>query len=85
MGAGGKKGKKATASRKASPGEAGLARKPKKKCCESRDRCDRCPLRMLKEGTLPAGYTVRKRKLVTLEQVAARTAAKQARKSGTAA
>ncbi len=27
-------------------------------------RCNRCPLRMLKEGTLPEGYTVKKRKLV---------------------
>ena len=37
---------------------------PKEKCCESRVRCDRCPLRMLKDGTLPEGYTVKKRKLV---------------------
>ncbi|WP_166616595.1 hypothetical protein [Kineococcus vitellinus] len=37
---------------------------PKSKCCESRDRCTRCPLRMLKEGTLPPGYTVKKRRLV---------------------
>jgi hypothetical protein len=27
-------------------------------------RCKRCPIRMLKEGTLPDGYTVRKRKLI---------------------
>ncbi len=40
------------------------ARKPKKKCCVSSKRCDRCPIRMLKEGTLPKGYTVRKRRLV---------------------
>ena len=37
---------------------------PKSKCCVSKDRCRRCPLRMLKEGTLPEGYTVKKRKLV---------------------
>ena len=41
-----------------------VATLPKKKCCESKARCNRCPLRMLKEGTLPEGYTVRKRKLV---------------------
>jgi hypothetical protein len=72
----GKKGRKA-------PG--GVAKLPKKKCCVSRDRCGRCPLRMLKEGTLPAGYTVHKRKLVTVEQIAARKAAKQGKKAGTAA
>ena len=38
--------------------------KPKSKCCVSKSRCGRCPIRMLKEGTLPDGYTVRKRKLV---------------------
>jgi hypothetical protein len=37
---------------------------PKTECCVSRTRCDRCPIRMLKEGTLPSGYGVRKRKLV---------------------
>ena len=37
---------------------------PKTKCCVSKSRCDRCPIRMLKEGTLPAGYGVHKRKLV---------------------
>ena len=57
MGKGKKKGKKAAAK---------VAKLPKKKCCESRDRCNRCPLRMLKEGTLPSGYTVHKRKLVTV-------------------
>ena len=40
---------------------------PKTKCCVSRTRCDRCPIRMLKEGTLPAGYGVHKRKLVKVE------------------
>ena len=40
---------------------------PKTECCVSKTRCDRCPLRMLKEGSLPAGYTVKKRKLVRLD------------------
>ena len=38
--------------------------KPKKKCCEDRPRCKRCPIRMLAEGTLPPGYSVKKRRLV---------------------
>ena len=46
-----------------------VAKLPKKKCCESKSRCGRCPLRMLKEGTLPEGYTVRKRKLVKIDKV----------------
>lgn len=41
---------------------------PKTKCCVSTTRCDRCPIRMLKEGTLPAGYGVRKRTLVRLDE-----------------
>jgi hypothetical protein len=46
----------------------GKARKlPKRECCASKKRCDRCPIRMLKEGTLPAGLTVKKRKLVTVD------------------
>jgi hypothetical protein len=40
---------------------------PKTECCVSKKRCERCPLRMLKEGTLPIGYTVHKRKLVRLD------------------
>ena len=44
-----------------------VAKLPKKKCCESKTKCGRCPLRMLKEGTLPAGYTVHKRRLVKVE------------------
>ncbi len=40
------------------------ARKPKKKCCQDKPRCKRCPLRALAEGTLPPGYTVKKRRLV---------------------
>lgn len=37
---------------------------PKPKCCASKPRCARCPIRMLAEGTLPPGYTVRRRRLV---------------------
>ena len=44
--------------------QATAQRKPKKECCLSTPRCTRCPLRMLADGTLPDGYTVRKRKLV---------------------
>ena len=40
---------------------------PKTECCVAKKRCQRCPLRMLKEGTLPVGYTVHKRKLVRLD------------------
>lgn len=82
MGKGKKKRTKATPA--GSKGGA-VARLPKKKCCESRDRCNRCPLRMLKEGTLPAGYTVHKRKLVTVEKAESVKAAKRARKAGRAA
>ncbi len=39
-------------------------KRPKSKCCVAKSRCQRCPIRMLKEGTLPTGYTVRRRKLV---------------------
>jgi hypothetical protein len=38
--------------------------KPKKKCCVSKPRCKRCPIRLLADGKLPRGYTVKKRKLV---------------------
>jgi hypothetical protein len=41
--------------------------KPKKKCCGSKPRCRRCPIRLLADGALPPGYTVRKRRLVRLE------------------
>ena len=75
MGKGKKKGRKGAA----------VAALPKKKCCESKSRCDRCPLRMLKDGTLPRGYTVHKRKLVTVEKAARLKAAKRAKKAGTAA
>ncbi|MCB0896295.1 MAG: hypothetical protein H6529_04060 [Nocardioides sp.] len=40
------------------------AKLPKRKCCASKSRCGRCPIRMLKDGDLPAGYTVKKRELV---------------------
>jgi hypothetical protein len=56
---------------KSKPGKNRAAqRAPKKKCCVSSKKCDRCPLRMLKEGTLPPGYTVRKRRLVALPEAA---------------
>jgi hypothetical protein len=54
-----------SASKKA--GNAKVAKLPKKKCCVSSTKCGRCPLRMLKEGTLPPGYTVKKRKLVKVD------------------
>lgn len=41
---------------------------PKKKCCSDRPACKRCPLRMMKEGTLPEGYTVKKRKLIKVKK-----------------
>jgi hypothetical protein len=44
-------------------------RMPKKKCCEDKPRCKRCPLRALAEGTLPVGYTVKKRRLVKTGKV----------------
>lgn len=37
---------------------------PKSECCVSKDKCKRCPLVALKQGTLPPGYTVKKRRLV---------------------
>ena len=66
-----------SASKKA--GKAKVAKLPKKKCCVSTTKCNRCPLRMLKEGTLPPGYTVKKRKLV---KVGVEPAAKAGKKSG---
>ena len=41
--------------------------KPKRKCCGSKPRCRRCPIRLLADGALPPGYTVRKRRLVRPE------------------
>ncbi len=40
---------------------------PKSTCCVSKKRCGSCPIRMLKEGTLPEGYGVRKRTLVKVD------------------
>ncbi|MCW2787517.1 MAG: hypothetical protein JWP74_4034 [Marmoricola sp.] len=40
---------------------------PKTECCVSKSRCGRCPIRMLKEGTLPAGYGVHKRVVVRVD------------------
>ncbi|GAA4697329.1 hypothetical protein [Nocardioides nanhaiensis] len=45
-------------------GKGTVAKLPKTKCCVSKKKCSRCPLRMLKEGTLPEGYTVKRRVLV---------------------
>lgn len=46
----------------------GKAQKPPKvECCLSSTRCSRCPIRMLKEGTLPPPYAVKKRVLVTVD------------------
>ena len=56
------------------------AKLPKKKCCEDRPRCKRCPLRALAEGTLPPGYTVKKRHLVKVGKVDA-ALAKRTRKA----
>ncbi|MFT4008795.1 MAG: hypothetical protein QM655_02000 [Nocardioidaceae bacterium] len=39
---------------------------PKRECCVSSSRCARCPIRLLKEGKLPAGYGVHKRRLVAV-------------------
>ena len=40
------------------------AKLPKRECCVSKPRCGRCPIRMLEEGTVPEGYTVKKLVLV---------------------
>jgi hypothetical protein len=40
---------------------------PKKTCCVKKSRCDRCPIRMLKDGDLPAGYGVHRRELVRVD------------------
>ena len=48
--------------------KASQSKKPKSKCCVDTPRCKRCPIRMLKEGTLPSGYTVHKRRLVKTEK-----------------
>ena len=43
-------------------------RKPKAKCCTSKPRCRRCPIRMFSEGTLPEGFTVKRRRLVKVSK-----------------
>jgi hypothetical protein len=48
-------------------GKSTVRKLPKTKCCVSKTRCGRCPIRMLKEGSLPEGYTVKKRKLVRVD------------------
>ncbi|WP_313407418.1 hypothetical protein [Aeromicrobium sp.] len=45
-----------------------MPKPPKKKCCVSKPRCKRCPIRMMANGTLPDGYTVKKRKLVKVKK-----------------
>ncbi len=62
-----KRGKKSDLAQQASKQSGADKRAPKKKCCVSSTKCGRCPLRMLKEGTLPPGYTVKKRRLVELD------------------
>lgn len=60
---------------------------PKTKCCVSKSRCDRCPIRMLKEGSLPSGYGVHRRELVRLDRdgrpLDKKAAKKVAKKLGT--
>jgi hypothetical protein len=60
--AGARQGSAASPSAKSANG-----RIPKVKCCVSKPKCGRCPLRMLAEGTLPAGYSVKKRRLIDAE------------------
>lgn len=45
-----------------------MAVKPKKKCCSDKPRCKRCPIRLLSEGKLPPGYTVKHRRLVKTDK-----------------
>ena len=59
------------------PPYAGAVVKPKKRCCLSRPRCKRCPIRMLAEGRLPKGFTVKKRRLVKIETVAGKKGGKR--------
>ena len=40
---------------------------PKRECCLDRPRCKRCPIRALAEGTMPPGYTVKRRRLVRID------------------
>jgi hypothetical protein len=48
-----------------------VAKRPKTKCCRDKPRCTRCPIAMLAAGTLPDGYTVRKRRLVRVDDLTA--------------
>ncbi|WP_232679825.1 hypothetical protein [Nocardioides sp. R-C-SC26] len=48
-------------------GKSTVVKLPKTKCCDAQKKCGRCPLRMLKDGTLPTGYTVKHRRLVRLD------------------
>lgn len=75
-------GKSKDKARAKAKGKSEVARLPKKKCCVSSKKCNRCPLRMLKEGTLPAGFTVKKRKLVKIDAtVTTSTQPKKGKKS----
>jgi hypothetical protein len=56
-------------SKSAARAKAKRLKRPKPVCCVSKDRCKRCPIRMLKEGTLPEGYAVKKRKLVKVKKL----------------
>jgi len=58
---------------------------PKTECCVSKTRCDRCPIRMLKEGSLPSGYGVHKRALVRLDDQGKPKSKKAVKKSEIAA
>ncbi len=59
---------------------------PKTTCCVSKSRCDRCPIRMLKEGSLPTGYGVHRRALVRVDAtgrpLTKKAAKKVAKKAG---
>ncbi|WP_229051340.1 hypothetical protein [Aeromicrobium sp. Leaf350] len=46
----------------------------------SKPRCKRCPIQMLKDGTLPDGYTVKKRKLVKIPKGKSAKGAKSGKK-----
>ena len=52
----------------------------KQKCCVSKKRCSSCPIRLLAEGRMPEGYTVHKRKLVTVSAKKAKKAKAAARR-----
>lgn len=51
---------------------------PKTECCVSKPRCARCPIQMLKNGDLPDGFTVHKRKLVRVDAKGRRKKVKKA-------